>query len=147
MKLTNFCDYSLRVLIFLGIKKEKASIGEISKAYGLSKNHIVKVVHNLVKLGYIQSIQGKGGGIILAIEPEKINLGKIIEQIEPDFDLVECFNDKRNVCRISPACSLKGFLRQAQKAFLDSLRKHTLEDILRNKPSLLLLVGPYTALR
>lgn len=130
MKLTSFCDYSLRVLIFLGIKKKKSSIGEISKAYGLSKNHIVKVVHNLVRLGYIRSIQGKGGGITLAMEPDKINLGNIIEQIEPDFNLAECFNDKKNVCRISPACGLKRFLRQAQKAFLDNLRKHTLEDII-----------------
>ncbi|MDE2026944.1 MAG: Rrf2 family transcriptional regulator [Candidatus Omnitrophica bacterium] len=144
MKLTNFCDYSLRVLIYLGIKQEKSSIGEISKAYNLSKNHIVKVVHNLVKLGYVRSIQGKGGGITLAVDPRKINLGSIVEKIEPDFNLVECFNDKKNVCRISPVCSLKGFLRQAQKAFLDSLKKHTLEDILRNKSSLLHLVGPPT---
>jgi Rrf2 family nitric oxide-sensitive transcriptional repressor len=140
MKLTNFCDYSLRVLIFLGIKKERSSIGEISKAYGLSRNHIVKVVHNLVKLGYIHSIQGKKGGIELAARPEEINLGEIIEQIEPDFDLVECFNDVRNACSISPSCRLKGFLLQAKKAFLSSLGKHSLADIIKDKTSLAHLI-------
>lgn len=141
MKLTNFCDYSLRVLIFLGIKNEKSSISEISEAYGISRNHIVKVVHNLAKLGYIQSIQGKNGGIRLALPPEDINLGKIVEQVEPDFNLVECFGDREDKCCISPACRLKGLFRQAQRAFLDSLENYSLSDIIKNKSSLLSLVG------
>lgn len=136
MKLTNFCDYSLRVLIFLGIKKERSSIGEISKAYGLSRNHIVKVVHNLARLGYIHSIQGKKGGIELATRPEEINLGKIIEQIEPNFDLVECFNEVKNACSISPSCRLKGYLLQAKNAFLDSLGKYSLANIIKDKINL-----------
>lgn len=140
MKLTNFCDYSLRVLIFLGLKNEMSSVTEISEAYGLSKNHIVKVVHNLARLGYIHSIQGRKGGIELAVRPEEINLGKIIEEIEPDFDLVECFNDGKNACCISPACRLKGFLLQAKKAFLDSLERYSLADIIRNETSLVRLI-------
>lgn len=141
MRLTNFCDYSLRVLIFLGMKNGLSSVAEISEAYGLSKNHIVKIVHNLSKLGYIHSFQGREGGIELAVRPERINLGKIIRQIEPDFDLVECFNDARNVCSISPACRLKGFLLQAKKAFLDSLGKYSLADIIKNKGALAQLVS------
>jgi Rrf2 family nitric oxide-sensitive transcriptional repressor len=141
MKLTNFCDYSLRVLIFLGLKDEKSSITEISEAYGISKNHIVKVVYNLVKLGYVESFQGKNGGIKLALPPEEINLGRVVEQVEPDFNLVECFGDREDRCCISPTCRLKGFFRQAQLAFLGSLRNHNLADIIKNKPSLLSLVG------
>ncbi|MCC6758585.1 MAG: Rrf2 family transcriptional regulator [Candidatus Omnitrophica bacterium] len=141
MRLTNFCDYSLRVLIFLGMKNELSSVAEISEAYGLSKNHIVKVVHNLSKLGYIHSFQGRKGGIELAVRPEEINLGKIIKQIEPDFDLVECFNEVRNGCNISPACRLKGFLFQAKKAFLDSLGKYSLADIIKNRGALVQLVS------
>ena len=141
MRLTNFCDYSLRVLIFLGMKNDLSSIAEISEAYGLSKNHIVKVVHNLSKLGYIHSFQGRKGGIELAVRPEEINLGRIIKQIEPDFDLVECFNDVKNVCNISPACRLKGFLLQAKKAFLDSLGKYSLADIIKNRGALVQLVS------
>lgn len=141
MRLTNFCDYSLRVLIFLGMKNDLSSVAEISEAYGLSKNHIVKVVHNLAKLGYIHSFQGRKGGIELAVRPEEINLGKIIKQIEPDFDLVECFNEVRNVCNISPACRLKGFLLQAKKAFLDSLGEYSLADIIKNRGALAQLVS------
>ena len=140
MKLTNFCDYSLRVLIYLGVKGNRSSIGEISEAYGLSKNHIVKIVHNLVKLGYIRSIQGKGGGIELALKPEKINLGEIIEQLESEFDLVECFNDSKNTCSISPVCRLKDILYQAKRAFLISLKRYSLSDILKNKTGLTHLI-------
>ncbi|MDE2222795.1 MAG: Rrf2 family transcriptional regulator [Candidatus Omnitrophica bacterium] len=141
MRLTNFCDYSLRVLIYLGGKNEKSSIGEIAQAYRISKNHIVKVVHNLVKLGYVHSLQGKNGGIRLALLPSEINLGKLVEQVEPDFDLVECFIEKENQCRIAPACRLKGLLGEARKAFLDTLKRYTLADILKNRSSLLSLVG------
>lgn len=141
MKLTNFCDYSLRVLIFLGIKGELSSIGEISGVYDISKNHVVKVVHNLVKLGYIHSVQGKNGGIKLALPPEEINLGRVVEQVEPDFNLVECFGDREDNCCISPACRLKNFFRLAQRAFLDTLKSYNLSDIIKNRSSLLSLVG------
>ncbi|MCA9398938.1 MAG: Rrf2 family transcriptional regulator [Candidatus Omnitrophica bacterium] len=140
MKLTNFCDYSLRVLIYLSLKNEKSSISEISTAYGISRNHIVKVVHNLAKLGYVHSFQGKNGGITLAQRPEKINLGKVVEQVEPDFNLVECFGDREDKCCISTDCRLKGFFQQAQKAFIDSLHKHTLAEIIKNRPALLRLM-------
>jgi len=113
MRLTNFCDYSL-----------------------ISKNHLVKVVHTLSKLGYIHSSQGKGGGITLALKPEDINMGEIIEKIEPDFNLVECFSEARNACCISLACRLKGYFLQANRAFLDSLRKYSLADILKSKERL-----------
>ncbi|MDE1920825.1 MAG: Rrf2 family transcriptional regulator [Candidatus Omnitrophica bacterium] len=141
MKLTNFCDYSLRVLIYLGIKNEKSSIGEIAQAYGISRNHVVKIVHNLAKLGYIQSIQGKNGGIKLGRIPKDINLGRVVEQVEPDFNLVECFAEKKNNCRISPVCRLKGLLKLAQKEFLNTLKSHNLADIIENKSSLLPLVS------
>lgn len=139
MRLTNFCDYSLRVLIFLAVKNEKSSIPEISKVYKISKNHVIKVVHNLAKLGYIHSMQGKNGGIRLALLPERINIGKVVEEVEPDFDLLECFGQRKDHCCISPVCRLKGFFRLAQKAFLDTLKNYSIADIIKNRGLLLSL--------
>ena len=102
MRLTMYTDFSLRVLIYLGTKEkgELSTIQAISDAYGISKNHLMKVTHELGKLGYIETIRGRGGGIRLAMEPEDINIGQVVRHTEDDFHLVECFDCKTNSCVI-----------------------------------------------
>jgi len=91
MRLTAYTDYSLRVLIYLGLQKDRlATISEISNSYGISENHLMKITHNLGKLGYITTVRGRGGGMRLAGKPEEINLGQFARQVEPDFALVDC---------------------------------------------------------
>lgn len=93
MQLTSFTDYGLRSLIYLTSKQGKiCSIKEIAEYYDISLNHLVKVIHKLAQLGYISSSKGKGGGIRLASNPSSIKLGDIIEKLEPNMDIVECFN-------------------------------------------------------
>lgn len=144
MQITYFSDYSLRVLIYLAAKEEKASIAEISQAFGVSKNHLMKAVHNLIKLGYIDSIRGKMGGIHLARPPELINVGEIIQQLEPHMDIVECFNRQTNSCSIAPACRLKGVFQEAKEAFLQTLRQYSLADLTENKRALTKHMAPET---
>lgn len=136
MQITYFSDYSLRVLIYLGIKTDKASISEISEAFGVSKNHLMKAVHRLNKLGYVKSIRGKMGGITLACPPESINIGNIIQQLEPHMNIVECFDRRTDFCIITPACKLKGVFHEATSAFLGTLKKYTLADLMQNKKAL-----------
>ena len=130
MQLTSFTDYSLRVLIFLAVRK-KSSIAVIAESYGVSKNHIVKVVHNLGKLGYVKTNQGRGGGISLAVSPEKINLKKLVVQTE-NFYIVECFHPQGQ-CKIAKACKLKGILYEAKNNFLNTLENYSLQDVLQNE--------------
>ena len=95
MRLTNYSDYALRSLIYLAIKPEPhllANISDIANSYNISKSHLTKIIHQLGQLGYIDSVRGKNGGIRLACRPKDINLGVLIKQIEPDFNLVECFS-------------------------------------------------------
>lgn len=97
MRLTNYSDYALRSLIYLAIKPEPqmlANISDIANSYDISKSHLTKIIHQLGQLGYIESVRGKNGGIRLARAPKDINLGVLIKQIEPDFELVECFDTK-----------------------------------------------------
>ncbi|AYC30407.1 RrF2 family transcriptional regulator [Paenisporosarcina cavernae] len=145
MRLTMYSDFSLRVLMYVGTKEsgELSTIREISEAYGISKNHLMKVTYDLAKLGYIHSTRGRGGGIRLAIQPKEINIGKLIRQTEDDFYLVECFDCARNKCVITPVCYLKGILAQALRAYLAVLDGYTLEDLLENKAELRsILVAP-----
>ncbi|HEY8189201.1 MAG TPA: Rrf2 family transcriptional regulator, partial [Micavibrio sp.] len=102
--------------------------GEISERYGISRNHVVKVVHNLSRLAYIKSAKGRGGGLCLLKNAGDINLRDLVIALEPDLRLVECFDVENNTCRIVSACRLKGVWGEALKAFLDTLGKYTLAD-------------------
>lgn len=129
MQLTLYTDYSLRVLIYLSrMPTEATTITEVSEFYKISRNHLVKVVHRLVVLGFITSLRGKGGGIKLAKEPNQINIGDVIRKAEPHFQMVECFNEKTNQCAITPTCQLKGLINQGMQAFFKTLDCYTLVD-------------------
>ncbi|MFC4713216.1 RrF2 family transcriptional regulator [Planococcus dechangensis] len=138
MRLTMYTDYSLRVLIYLGTKDngKLTTIQEISDAYHISKNHLMKVTFELGKAGFIETVRGRGGGIRLADRPENINVGAVVRQMEEDFHLVECFNPEGNTCPISPICGLRGVLGKALNAYLAVLDEYTLQDLLFNKEGL-----------
>lgn len=141
MQLTLYSDYSLRVLVYLGLRPNQlCTISEISEAYGISRNHLVKVVHNLGMLGWIDTARGRGGGMALSRPASQINIGEVVRQTEPGFMLVECFNMKTNTCPIAPVCALKGALQKAQTAFLSVLDSYTLADVLGNRADLALLL-------
>jgi Rrf2 family nitric oxide-sensitive transcriptional repressor len=112
---------------------------EISRAYGVSHNHMAKVAQLLLERGYVESLRGRTGGLRLAKPPSQINVGSVVRATEPHFDLVECFDAKTNTCPIDPVCGLKGALVSAQKAFLQELDRFTLADFLPRAPALVKL--------
>lgn len=136
MRLASFTDYSLRVLIYLAIKgDERSTVSEIADKYKISKNHLVKVVHNLSSMELIESFKGKGGGILLAKSPDHINVGSLVKTLEGQSYLVECLGPNGE-CVISPSCKLKSILKVAEKSFYDTLENFTLADLVTNKKKL-----------
>lgn len=134
MHLTLQSDYALRVLIALGIAADqRGTIGSIAMHYDISRNHLMKVCHRLQRLGYIQGIRGKGGGLRLAREPAQINIGEVVRAMEPGFELVECFGEE-NRCAITHFCRLKGILGDALAEFFRVLDRYTLADLLGPAP-------------
>ena len=129
MKLTQFSDYALRTLLYLGAHQDRpVPLGEIAEAYGVSYHHLVKVAGMLGELGLVDSVRGRSGGYALARELASINVGWLIRQTEPDFDLVECFDREHDACPITPACRLKKALTEAADGFLAVLDRYTLAD-------------------
>ena len=145
MQLTLHTDYALRVLLYIRLHPDrKVTILEVAQGYDISKNHLMKVVQKLVRLGYLESVRGRRGGLTLALPPEQINLGTVVTQMEPSLDLVECFDLEQNTCPIEPACDLKHILYEAQQAFLTSLKQYTLADLASRPAQLQHLLYPVT---
>jgi Rrf2 family nitric oxide-sensitive transcriptional repressor len=135
MRLTRYTDYAIRVLLYLGAQPGKlSSISEIARAYGISQNHLMKVVHDLGKAGYVEGVRGRFGGIRLARPADKINVGTVVRLTEEGFELVEC-----GTCVIAPACGLTGALDEALKAFMAVLDGYTLADLLKKRSKLVRL--------
>jgi len=144
MRLTRHTDYALRVLMQVGLSGgDLIRISDIADSFGISRNHLTKIVHQLGTRGYLKTLQGRGGGIRLACAPEEIVIGQVARDFEEDFDLVECFNRERCECRIQPACVLQRTLDGALSAFLAVLDETTLADLLKPRQRLraLLAVG------
>src|SRR5210317_2193081 len=141
MKLTRFTDYSLRVLIYLGLRDDgRVTIREISDAYGISRNHLMKVVSLLTRMEYLDARRGPGGGIALARSPSEIVIADVIRDMEDDLNLVECFCEDGS-CLIKPMCVLKSALNKALKAYLDTLEQYTLSDLLKPRNELASVFG------
>ena len=137
MRLSTFSDYSLRVLMYLGAQPDRlATIAEIAAGHGISESHLMKVVHQLGRGGFIETVRGKGGGLRLAMAANEIVLGDVIRHTESDFNLVECFASNAS-CRIQGACCLNSILDQAAQALFRVLDRYTLADLLVNPQGLI----------
>lgn len=165
MRLTQYSDFALRSLIYLAVKPrsdEFVNIADIAHSYRISKNHLTKIIHQLSKLGYIDTVRGKNGGIRLAMHPRDINIGQLFRHTESDFALVQCFDELHqnrsntdpariptvnftttttSFCAIAPACTLKSAIAEATAAFIAVLDRYTLDDFIKNQGELLELLG------
>jgi Rrf2 family nitric oxide-sensitive transcriptional repressor len=130
MRLTAYTDYALRMLIYLALKDDGlATIEEIAQSYGISKNHLMKVAHQLGLAGYVDTVRGRHGGLRLAKPAKAIELGEVVRRTEPDMAIVMCFEPVNADCAILPSCVLRKALARARSAFIDVLDEYTLSDL------------------
>lgn len=132
MRLTQWTDYTLRVLMYCAASKNRAApvtITEIAESHGISRSHLTKIVQQLAARGWLETTRGRGGGMRLALPAEKLCLGTVVRATETDFAVVECFEPSQNQCRMNLNCRLKGVLNQATQSFLAVLDGTTLADL------------------
>lgn len=133
MRLTQFSDYALRTVLYLGAHPgHVVPVADVAKAYGISYHHLTKVAARLCELGVTEAVRGRHGGLRLAIAPSTLNIGWLVRQTEVDFVLVECFDPDTDTCPITPACRLRQVLHDALAQFLNVLDQYTLKDFLGN---------------
>lgn len=132
MRIATYSDFALRLLMYAAVRHPAfVTIAEVAKAYGISKNHLMKVTHELALAGYLETVRGRNGGLRLARPAGAINVGKVVRLTEKGTVLVECFDPKTNRCVITPACKLKHVLHDAHEAFFAKLEEASLADLVR----------------
>jgi Rrf2 family nitric oxide-sensitive transcriptional repressor len=137
VRLTLHTDYALRVLLYVGMKREGSStISEIVRHFDISKGHLMKVVHRLGQKGYLETTRGSKGGLRLARRPALITVGAVVRDMEPELGVLGCLQGKAGYCRIEECCVLRSALRDATHAFLATLDGYTIEDLLRPQRAL-----------
>lgn len=135
MRLTLHTDYALRVLVHVGLRTgELVTINEIASCYGISKNHLTKVVHQLGRAGYLETVRGKYGGVRLLASPECVRLGQFVRAIEEDFALARCMKrDEQDACRLHGGCLAESAFREGLDAFFAALDNYTLADMIETE--------------
>ncbi len=140
MRLTLHTDYALRVLIQVGLNNGKlTTINEIADSFGISKHHLMKVVNDLSRKGYLDTVRGRNGGMQLMRKPRDINIGQVVRDTEDRLDVIECLSH-HGYCRIERACVLRNVLREARDGFLTVLDAYTLADLIKPHKALSLLL-------
>lgn len=150
MRLTVYTDYALRLLMYLALKDDGlATIEEIAESYGISKNHLMKVTHQLGVGGYIETVRGRRGGLRLAKPAQEIGLGDVVRYTEPDFAIVMCLEPVDADCAVLPHCVLRRALERARDAFMKILDEYTLGDLVKPRSALrdLLAIAPHADAR
>lgn len=129
MRLTNFSDYALRMLMYAASADDRLfTIEEAARAFGVSRTHLNKVANTLTRSGYLRAVRGRSGGLVLGRRPEAIRISDVVRLTEPDFALVECFSTG-NQCVLTPCCKLSAMFGEAMASFQSTLDRYTLADI------------------
>lgn len=137
MRLTQWTDYTLRVLMYCAScegREQPVTISEVAESYSISRSHLTKIVQQLAAQNLLETSRGRGGGMRLMAVPQDINVGTIVRSSETDFTLVECFDPQTNQCRLSSYCRLQSALGEAMEAFFSVLDKLTLADLMATQP-------------
>ncbi len=135
MRLSDYTDYTLRVLMYCAIHRDRrVTIAELAQAHAISKNHLMKIVNDLAHRGLLETVRGRGGGLRLLQPAQTIRIGEVVRATETDFRLVECFDANADHCTLSSNCRLKGVLGRALGAYLAELDAVTLADIATPEP-------------
>ena len=134
MRLSDYTDYTLRVLMYCAANPDRlVTIAEISDRHRVSKNHLMKIVSDLGRQGLVETTRGRGGGVRLLKAPSAIRVGDVVRSSETDFRLVECFDASTDTCTLTPTCRLRKVLRNALSAYFAELDGVTLADIARSR--------------
>jgi Rrf2 family nitric oxide-sensitive transcriptional repressor len=119
----------------------QVTLRELASTYGISLDHLRKVVSRLAHLGLIDSRQGRSGGLRLGAAADTIRVGQVVRQMESGNEVIDCEGRK---CVLVPGCALRLELSDALASFYARLDEKTIADLLgsRNMQQRLIALRP-----
>ncbi len=105
----------------------RMTVGELAASIGASEAHLSKVVQHLTRAGFLRSKTGPGGGVELALVPERVSLMDIYEAMEGKSSKGGCPLGK-GLCPFGGRCLFGGLMGRVEDQVLDFLARTTLGD-------------------
>lgn len=131
IRLSLATDYALRTLLILAARPdEQISTREVAEFYGISADHVSKVVQQLAHAGMVRAGRGRGGGLRLGRPADQISIGEVVELFEGPVTLLDCVSSS-GVCVIQPGCRLRTVLKRAGDRLAEDLRGVTLAELVK----------------
>ncbi|WP_069305554.1 iron-responsive transcriptional regulator RirA [Methylobrevis pamukkalensis] len=141
MRLTQQTNYAIRLLIYCAASDGRPSkVGDIASTFGISELHLFKILKVLVDGGFVETIRGRKGGVLLAKPPQDITVGQVVRVTEENFTLTDCFDESKQDCPLISACDYNQILHQALAAFLAVLDTKTIADLSEARPDIRFLL-------
>ncbi|MBX3573130.1 MAG: iron-responsive transcriptional regulator RirA [Mesorhizobium sp.] len=142
MRLTRQTNYAVRIMMYCAANSGRLSrIPEIASAYGVSELFLFKILQPLVEARLVETVRGRNGGVRLARAASEITLFDVVRVTEENFAMAECFENDAAECPLIDSCSLNAALRKALGAFFDVLESYTIEDLVKERTDVRLLLG------
>ncbi|MCD8175838.1 MAG: Rrf2 family transcriptional regulator [Phascolarctobacterium sp.] len=125
--------YAIRVMIDISEQRSNGYIPlkDIAERQGISKKYLEIITKELVRKGFLEGLNGRGGGYKLCRPPEKYSVGEILESLEGSMAAVACLAKDATPCPRTPICKTLPMWTEYDDMTHDFFYKKTLADLIK----------------
>ena len=127
---------ALRVMVHFAQRGggEFIPLKEIAESEGISQKYLESIMATLSKAGFVDAVQGKGGGYRLNRTPEEYTVGSILKLTEGGLSAVSCTSQGPTACSRTQCCQTKPMWERLDKMIDEFFEGITIADLLKDNP-------------
>jgi Rrf2 family cysteine metabolism transcriptional repressor len=134
------CQYAVRAVLELAKRcgQGPVPISEIASKQAVPPRFLEIILNEMKQGGFVQSRRGVQGGYMLAMPPDKINVGQVIRFVDGPFDPVKCISEKagKSACPLKTRCALVGLWVKAKHAIEEVYDSTTFQSLVEQEKAL-----------
>ncbi len=139
--LSKKCKYAIHALVHMAKNPtEKYLIKEISETCNIPKKFLEAILLELNRAGVLSSKSGKGGGYMLRLPPDEVNLAEVVRLFDGAIALVPCathkFYQPCDECEDEETCTVRHSFLEVRNATVELLKSQTLASLVKNEERL-----------
>ena len=130
-------DYAIRMLLFMAQREGQVSTAETAaKELGITYSYFNKVAHKIRTAGFLESVQGPGGGYCIAKNGANITLHDIVTVMEGDIRINRCLEEDGFCSRnATQTCPVHKTFEALQNQIIDLLKSVRIGDLCDERQS------------